>query len=165
MNSDLLNSDLIPAIAGAIIAGIFLMLGAWHKEATEHEQWLRQERLNVYAQLLAIIDRALTESPPPPELFQELHIAVSRGRLITDTAWTEIVAISSELIAYASADAIADQATKDKVFHRLIRSLTDLERKARKELGNRPIDWSEIPYFPRLTPDSETDPETPQPPR
>lgn len=45
------------AAAGAVIAGIFALIGAWVANMREHRQWLRNERLRAY-------ETYLTESRP-----------------------------------------------------------------------------------------------------
>ncbi len=142
---------------GGLIAGSFLVigtiLGTWLNRSTEHQRWLRQERLSVYTDLLAIATRLIYAAPGKRDeradkidtLFEDMLPIVHRAKLLTDTAYKEIATIRTTLPAFLVATLDDNQAEQQDAVSSLLASMTDLEAKARQEIKTRRIDPSEIP--------------------
>jgi uncharacterized membrane protein YccC len=73
------------ALGGAIVAGMFAMVGAWIANKREHKQWLRDSKQESYAEFLAAIVEASTTLDPAHEAKQaqrRVTIALSQIRLV-----------------------------------------------------------------------------------
>ena len=73
------------ALGGAIVAGVFAMVGAWIANRREHKQWLRDSKQEAYAEFLSAIVEASTTLDPADEAKQAQRratIALSQIRLV-----------------------------------------------------------------------------------
>jgi hypothetical protein len=73
------------ALGGAIVAGMFAMVGAWIANKREHKQWLRDSKQEAYAEFLSAIVEASTSLDPADAAKQAQRratIALSQIRLV-----------------------------------------------------------------------------------
>ena len=143
-----LIGGLVGIIVGVVVSVVGTIVGARVNRTNEHQRWLREERLIVYTDLLAISSRIFYENEPTEaldEMIKELMPIHHRGRLLTNTAYGEIAKIRQELFGVAIATLEQNTTERNKTATSVVDLMTSIERKARQELGTRPISQSEIP--------------------
>lgn len=87
---------LLSALGGALVAGLFTLIGARRAKLTEHEQWTRNTRLEVYSEYLSF-----SEAINPSKILQD----VEQRSLHTSSqmmALSRVIMIGSENVTGAA---------------------------------------------------------------
>lgn len=139
---------IVGIVVGVIVSIVGAVVGTRLNRTSEHQRWLREERLSVYAKLLAIAARINIEDHFTKNItkdfiqdtLNDMYAEGHRGLLITDIAADEIRAITRAATRRLETSATKDDTRREEAADETVEAMKRLQIKARKELKTGAID-------------------------
>ncbi len=145
-----MTTEIPPELTGVLIGVLatiaVTVLTARLQRITEHARWLREERLNAYADICAASSRLIQHLPAEYEVIRpillDLNASATRGTIVTDIAHESIATIVRESVELVIADRSNDVAQGDRAANQITEGIVQLRKEARIELKIKPNLWT-----------------------